>query len=225
LPLFLRLPHLLLQDGEADSYFHSSSLECGGPDQHAHAHQQRGDSPLSRSASSSASLSSPGLSSCAHTSQQDLLHHHHHHHHHHEQLASPSRPDSQQQHQHEHQHQRQQQQQDGEGAGLDLTLGPSTRSSAGGAGAGPAAAAAAAAAAAPAAAAGGAPTGDAAWDSGPAGITFAEPVTTPTKDARRSSSAELKPSLSRVESLSNSFIDDLESCDGHHGGAEGTSGV
>jgi hypothetical protein len=41
-----------------------------------------------------------------------------------------------------------------------------------------------------------------------------EPVTTPTKESRRSSSADLKPSLSRVESLSNSFIDELESCDG-----------
>jgi hypothetical protein len=57
-------------------------------------------------------------------------------------------------------------------------------------------------------------TGDAAWDSGPAGIVFAEPVTTPTKDSRRSSNSEPKCSLSRVESLSNSFIDELESCEG-----------
>jgi hypothetical protein len=57
-------------------------------------------------------------------------------------------------------------------------------------------------------------TGDAAWDSGPAGIVFAEPVTTPTKDSRRSSTSEQKCALSRVESLSNSFIDELESCEG-----------
>ncbi|KAF8057645.1 FUM1 [Scenedesmus sp. PABB004] len=60
-----------------------------------------------------------------------------------------------------------------------------------------------------------APTGDAAWDSGPAGIVFAEPVTTPTRDSRRSSLSEPKPGgLSRVESLSNSFIDELDSLDG-----------
>ncbi|KIY98552.1 Dual specificity protein kinase pom1 [Monoraphidium neglectum] len=53
---------------------------------------------------------------------------------------------------------------------------------------------------------------EAAWDEGPAGITFAEPVTTPTKDpSRRSSASEAKPGLSRVESLSNSFIDELDS--------------
>ena len=48
------------------------------------------------------------------------------------------------------------------------------------------------------------------WDNGPAGITIAAPVITPTKDSRRSSTSDLKPSLSRVESLSNSFIDDLD---------------
>lgn len=61
-------------------------------------------------------------------------------------------------------------------------------------------------------------TGDAAWDSGPAGITFAEPVTTPTKDSQRGSISDLQPSLSRVESLSNSFIEEFESVDGGAGG-------
>eukprot|EP00879_Flechtneria_rotunda_P007739 GHRR01008112.1.p1 GENE.GHRR01008112.1~~GHRR01008112.1.p1 ORF type:complete len:967 (+),score=418.47 GHRR01008112.1:837-3737(+) len=64
-----------------------------------------------------------------------------------------------------------------------------------------------------------APTGDAAWDSGPAGITFAEPVTTPTKEGRHSTASEPKQSLSRVESLSNSFIDELESCQGDEAGS------
>ncbi len=54
-------------------------------------------------------------------------------------------------------------------------------------------------------------TGDAAWDQGPTDITFAEPVTTPNRGSRRSSASEAKPSLSRVESLSNSFIDDADS--------------
>lgn len=58
--------------------------------------------------------------------------------------------------------------------------------------------------------------GDESWDQGPTDITFAEPVTTPTKDSRRSSNSGVKPSLSRVESLSNSFIDDMDSIDGTH---------
>jgi hypothetical protein len=60
---------------------------------------------------------------------------------------------------------------------------------------------------------GGAAPREADWEEGPAGITFAEPVTTPTKDPSRrgSGTSDAKPTLSRVESLSNSFIDDLES--------------
>lgn len=67
---------------------------------------------------------------------------------------------------------------------------------------------------------------EAAWDEGPAGITFAEPVTTPTKDPNRHSSmGDLKPTLSRVESLSNSFIDDLESdLEGSFPGADEDAG-
>jgi hypothetical protein len=57
-------------------------------------------------------------------------------------------------------------------------------------------------------------SGDDAWDAGPTDIVLAPPVTTPTRDSRRSSVSEVKPSLSRVESLSNSFIDDMESYDG-----------
>jgi hypothetical protein len=59
-----------------------------------------------------------------------------------------------------------------------------------------------------------APTGDEAWDSGPAGITFAEPVSTPTKSPHPAGTNDQQPSLSRVESLSNSFIDELDSGDG-----------
>ncbi|GBF94468.1 hypothetical protein Rsub_07002 [Raphidocelis subcapitata] len=67
---------------------------------------------------------------------------------------------------------------------------------------------------------------EAAWDEGPAGITFAEPVTTPTKDLRRGSGAsDSKPTLSRVESLSNSFIDESElEGSGPAGDEEGASG-
>jgi len=71
--------------------------------------------------------------------------------------------------------------------------------------------------------------GESAWEEGPAGITFAEPVTTPTKaPSRRSSTSEPKPTLSRVESLSNSFIDDLESdleCSGPGPGDDEAAGA
>eukprot|EP00798_Chlamydomonas_sp_ICE-L_P020442 gene20442-27231_t len=50
---------------------------------------------------------------------------------------------------------------------------------------------------------------DQAWDLGPLDITITEPVTTPTKADK--SSDEPKPVLSRVESLSSSFMDfDIE---------------
>ena len=56
---------------------------------------------------------------------------------------------------------------------------------------------------------------DESWDQGPVGIRFAEPVTTPTKaSTERPTSEELKPVLSRVESLSSSFKDfDIERTD------------
>ena len=129
------------QTNDDDAYFHSGSLQHGGS-----SSLQRGDS----SNSSSASLSSPGLSSC--TNHQEAI-----------------GPDH---------------------------AGPSSSA---------------------------AVTGDAAWDSGPAGITFAEPVTTPTKGSQHGDNSELKPSLSRVESLSNSFIEEFESVDGGAGGLDGTS--
>jgi hypothetical protein len=105
--------HTHTQDGELDSYFHSGSLQYGGGTGGA----GRGNSPLSCSGSSSASLSSPGMSSCARLSQGDLLQQ--------EQQAVASQEPQ---------------------LGVHVA-----RPSAG---------------AAPA-------TGDAAWDSGPAGITFA----------------------------------------------------
>jgi hypothetical protein len=150
------------QDAEVEGYFPTSSELPYNPS----------GSGISRSsASSSASLSSPGMSSCKHNH------------------ASPA---------HDNAAQQDQQQQ----------LGSSYQVRAGsGYGSSPTAAAA---------------TGDAAWDSGPAGIVFAEPVTNPTKDSRRSSISEPKCSLSRVESLSNSFIDELESCEG--GGDRDASG-
>eukprot|EP00878_Enallax_costatus_P020385 GHUV01021542.1.p1 GENE.GHUV01021542.1~~GHUV01021542.1.p1 ORF type:complete len:377 (-),score=153.29 GHUV01021542.1:194-1249(-) len=133
----------LLQDNDVEPYYHSSNQQYGPR-----------DSVLSDSGSSSASLSSPGMSSCKqHPSHSSLSH-----------------DNSQQQDQ----------------------LHSSARNTA--------------------------PTGDAAWDSGPAGIVFAEPVTTPTKESGHNSMSE-KPCLSRVESLSNSFIDELESCDGHGEGS------
>ncbi|WIA42780.1 hypothetical protein OEZ86_008720 [Tetradesmus obliquus] len=148
----------LLQDSEVEGYAFpaSSSEQPYIPSESARSRS---------SASSSASLSSPGMSSCK------------------QNHAGPPLHDNAQQ-------------QDQQG------LGSSYQVRAGSYGSSPTAAAAAAA------------TGDAAWDSGPAGIVFAEPVTTPTKDSRRSTSSEPKCSLSRVESLSNSFIDELESCEG-----------
>lgn len=132
----------LLQDNDVEPYLHSNSQQY-----------DRNDSVLSSSGSSSASLSSPGMSSC----KQHPPH------------TASSHDNSQQQDQ-------------------QLARTSTSNSIA---------------------------TGDAAWDSGPAGIVFAEPVTTPTKDSRRNSIGEQQPCLSRVESLSNSFIDELESCDGN----------
>lgn len=134
----------LLPDTDAEPYYHSNNQQYGPQ-----------DSVLSDNGSSSASLSSPGMSSVKQ----------------HPSRASLSQDNSQQQDQLH-----------------------STASNA-------------------------APTGDAAWDSGPAGIVFAEPVTTPTKESGHNSLSEQKPCLSRVESLSNSFIDELESCDGHGDGS------
>lgn len=63
-------------------------------------------------------------------------------------------------------------------------------------------------------AAGGGGLDDEEWDDGPT-IKIAEPVSTPTKHVSRRSSTDQQPSLSRVESLSNSFIDELESLEGN----------
>lgn len=53
---------------------------------------------------------------------------------------------------------------------------------------------------------------DEAWDLGPVGIKFAEPVTTPSKSTTKQD--EPRPVLSRVESLSSSFKDfDIEGND------------
>lgn len=61
------------------------------------------------------------------------------------------------------------------------------------------------------------------WEDGPAGITFAEPVVTPTKSSGGCGSEDggVRPSLSRVESLSNSFIDELEEAGPVSGVGEG----
>jgi hypothetical protein len=131
-----------VQTDDDDCYFYSESLQHGG------SSLQRGNSC---SNSSSASLSSPALSTCANAQEASSF------------------------------QQQEQQQAGNSSSGI---------------------------------------TGDAAWDSGPAGITFAEPVTTPTKDSQHGSISDLQPSLSRVESLSNSFIEEFESVDGGAGGAE-----
>lgn len=48
---------------------------------------------------------------------------------------------------------------------------------------------------------------DEAWDMGPRDIKFAEPVSTPSKSPEKPSAEEVRPVLSRVESLSSSFKD------------------
>lgn len=50
-------------------------------------------------------------------------------------------------------------------------------------------------------------THDEAWDMGPQDIKFAEPVSTPSKSPEKPSPEEVRPVLSRVESLSSSFKD------------------
>lgn len=60
----------------------------------------------------------------------------------------------------------------------------------------------------------GSPVKDETWDLGPVDIKIADPVRTPTKDSI-GTAADQRPCLSRVESLSNSFIEEQDSCDGN----------